>query len=220
MIDLLACHLALRTRALTAVAATTGTATLSATTTGYARASGSFVTDGFSVGMEITPTGFTTNTVDVLTGVTALTLTTANARSAEASAGSRSIVCGVPAIRAYENISLTPTPGRPYIEEEFVPATMTLVAGPASGGFLEETGLYVVKIFGVSGVGVSAIRKYAEAIKALFTPGTNITAGSNVVRVRGDTSTQTGQLIPLTSGWTAITITIPWRSYSTNLVAA
>jgi len=220
MIDLLAVHLALRNRALAVSVATTGSTSLSATATGYARAAGSFITDGFSVGMEITPAGFATNTVDVLTGVTATALTTKNARAVEAVAAGRTISVGFPAVRAFENVTLTPTSGRPYIEEDFVPATNSLLSFPASGGTVEETGLYVIKWYGLSDTGVSALRKSVDALKALFAPGTTLTAGSNTVRVRGDTATQAGQIIPLAGGWSVLTLTIPWRAYSVNQVAA
>ena len=77
MISNSAVLLALRNRALSLVVATTGSVSLSATATGYARAAGSFVTDGFKVGMDLTATGFTTpgnNGAHVLMAVTALTL--------------------------------------------------------------------------------------------------------------------------------------------------
>jgi hypothetical protein len=70
--------------------AETGDMTLVATTTGYTRADGSFVDDGFVVGMTITPTGFAANTVTTVTAVAALTLTT-SARAAEAGAAGRAL---------------------------------------------------------------------------------------------------------------------------------
>lgn len=59
--------------------ATTGTTTLSATSTGYTRASGSFITDGFAVGQVVTASGFSAagfNGSSIVTGVVALELTT------------------------------------------------------------------------------------------------------------------------------------------------
>ena len=58
--------------------ATTGAASLSATATGYARSAGSFVTNGFAVGQQITASGFTNpanNGTSVITAVTATSLT-------------------------------------------------------------------------------------------------------------------------------------------------
>lgn len=56
---------------------TTGSTALSATSTGYARAAGSFLADGFAVGMLVSGAGFTTpgnNAPKVLTAVGALTM--------------------------------------------------------------------------------------------------------------------------------------------------
>ena len=59
--------------------ADTGTISLSATSTGYARASGSFIDDGFVVGQTVTSSGFTAgyNGKSVITSVDATTLDTA-----------------------------------------------------------------------------------------------------------------------------------------------
>jgi hypothetical protein len=70
--------------------ASTPSTELVATTTGYTRTEGSFVDDGFVVGMSVTPSGFAANTVTTVTNVAALTLTT-TARAAEAEADGRSL---------------------------------------------------------------------------------------------------------------------------------
>lgn len=215
--DLLAVHLALRNRALSLVVATTGPTNLSATATGYHRADGSFVTDGFLKGMEIVPAGFLANTARVIHDVTATDITTTTAPAVDAVAGGRSLSVGIPSLRAFENVSLTPESGRPYFEEDFVPATISLLTLPAQGGTVQENGLYVPKWYGLSGVGISALRKSVDALKALFAPGTLITAGAHTVRIG---EAQTGQIIPLTSGWSALTLPIPWWVLSRNLVAA
>jgi hypothetical protein len=76
--------------------ATTGTVSLSATATGYARTAGSFVTDGFAVGQQVTASGFTNsanNGSSVVSAVTAtaLTVTKTPVTAAEATAAGRSI---------------------------------------------------------------------------------------------------------------------------------
>lgn len=220
MIDTTSATLAFRNRALTLSVVTTGSTTLSATTTGYARTTGSFVTDGFLPGMEITPTGFATNTVDVLTEVTALALTTASARTAETAASGRTISVGLPANQAWDNVALDPPSGRPYLTEELVPATNSLITLPASTGTLEETGLYVLTWYGLSDKGAGSIRKCVDALKALFSPGTTVIAGSDVIHVRTDTSARTSQLIPQGNGWTACVLTVPWKTRTANAIAA
>jgi hypothetical protein len=179
---------------------------------------GSFIVDGLDKGMEITPTGFAANTVGVIASVTARTITT-GARSVETSASGRTISVGFPSQRALENVPLSnPDVTRPYVEEDFVPATTTLM-GSKTGGSVEETGLYVLKWYGLPGIGETALRKSAHALKLLFAPGTRLTAGSDTVSVRGDVGPQTGQIIPLT-GWSVLVLTIPWRAYTQNVVAA
>ena len=148
------------------------------------------------------------------------TLTTANARTAEASASGRTIAVSLPATRAWENIGVAPTEGRPWIEEDYVPATNTLVTLPASSGTLEETGLYVLTWYGLSDRDTGSIRSCVDALKALFSPGTTVTAGSNIVRVRTDTSVRASQLIPQGNGWTACVLTVPWKTRTTNAIAA
>ena len=82
---------------------TTGSVTLSASSTGYARSSGSFLTDNFRAGMELTTvSGFAVsgNNVSnaagkVITAVTALTMScTGNATDAAASG--RVLTAGLP----------------------------------------------------------------------------------------------------------------------------
>lgn len=215
-----AIDLAFRARCVTLVVCTTGVISLAATTTGYTRPSGSFVTDGFKVGQEITPTGFATNTPRVIKAVTATTITTTTAPSAETESAGRSLSVGLPALRGWDNLDFTPERGRPFIEADFVPATATLRTGPAQGGTREETGLYVVRWYGLSNTGASNIRHAVTALGALFTPGTTLTAGGDVVRVRSDVAPFASAVTQRAGGWALCTLTIPWRVHSANVVAA
>ena len=222
MINNQSVHLALRNRALSLSVCTTGSLSLSATATGFARAAGSFVTDGFLVGMELTASGFVVagnNGSFVITAVTALALSCANT-TVDAAAAGRTLLVGLPALRAFENVDLIPVAGRPYVEEEYVPATNAMLTFPAQSATVEETGLYIVKWYGLSNTGISAIRKSVDALKALFAPGTTLTAASgDVVWARATIAATTGQMIPLTGGWSALVLTVPWLARSTNTVA-
>lgn len=76
---------------------TTGSTTLSADPTGYSRSSGSFITNGFVVGQQITASGFTNaanNGRSTITGVTAtqLTVTKSTPPVTEAAASGRTII--------------------------------------------------------------------------------------------------------------------------------
>jgi hypothetical protein len=80
---------------------TTGGTSLSATATGYARASGSFITNGFVPGLQINASGFTNaanNGLSTITAVTATTLTVTKVGGtvAEAAASPRTLVSSPP----------------------------------------------------------------------------------------------------------------------------
>lgn len=233
MIDHVDALTTIRSRLLGATVATTGSATLSATSTGYARSAGSFLDDDFSVGDEITEaTGFsssannqaTTAQGRVITAVTATAIACSGCSAESASTG-RTITVGVPFKRAWSNTKFTPVAGFPYIADRFVPATHNTVTFPPTNAQAHETGLYVVTWFGLSEKGESAIRRGVQAILERFTPGTSLTLDSgDVLRVRGanpgDPGPQAGQIIPIEGGWSYCQITIPWWSQSVNLIAA
>ena len=218
MLDHLAAQLALRTQLLTLAVCTTGSTSLSATATGYARAAGSFLADGFAAGMEITPSGFTANTVDTITAVTALTLTTKSARAVESVSSGRTIAVALPASRAWENMDFTPVAGVPFVEEDYVPGPVTqITVGPL--GQVETTPLYVVKLYGVANTGAGALARYATAVLTLFPPRFNVTLSTgDVLRVRTDTAPYRGQLQQATPGFAVVTVTIPLRGRSSNSI--
>lgn len=242
MLDLTAATLAFRNRALGLEVATTGSTSLSATTSGYARAVGSFVSDGFAVGMEVLAAGFSNaanNGRSVITGLTATAMTVTKiteqavsatdptrtivagtANAAESAGSGRSIVAGLPVLRAFEGIRVAPSPLAPWVEEDFVPGSSQMLTMPYSGGVAEETGLYVIKWYGVAGRGISGIRKCVDDLLARFTPGTSLTAGSDTIRIRGDDRPRSTQLLAQEGGWLVCAIEIPWRSDTTNTVAA
>ena len=220
MINQIEAHLALRNRLLGLTVATTGSTTLTATRTGYTRAAGSFVTDGFYPGMEVTPSGFTTNTVDIITRVEATTLTTKNIHPAEASGGSRTLAVTLPALRSWENVAFEPVEGRPFIEEEFIPGTSELIAMPFAGGVTEETGLYVVRWYGLPEYDMTAMRKSVNEVLELFTPGTQVTSGSTTLRVRGDIGPQASRIDKTGDGWVVVTIEVPFIAHAINAIAA
>lgn len=213
-----AVHLALRARALATVVATTGSATLAATTSGYTRTVGSFLTDGFALGYEVVPTGFATNTVGIVTAVSALTLSMSGTGGADAAAAGRSLVVGVPVTRVLENMVVSPVNGRPYIVEEFAPAGGVLRTGPAANGVREETGLYHLRWYGLANTGMLGIRQAIQALEARFTPGTTLTAGIDTVRVRGDVAPFVSPIAVRDDGWVVCVLSIPWRVFSKNVI--
>lgn len=237
MFSHLAALLACRGRALTLSVNTTGSTSLSATTTGYARAAGSFVADGFSRGDEIAVSGFATaanNGQGIIKDVTAgaitldsaytVTLTPAGyvvaARTlvTEAAAAGRTISVGLPALRAFENVALTPVAGKPFVEEDYLPGPANqFTTGPR--GWIEVTPQYVLKLYAPPNTGVTALYKAADALLTLFTPGTALTLSTgDVLRVRTDVAPYRGQLLQDAAGFAVVVITVPLRAESLNTI--
>jgi hypothetical protein len=228
VIDLEAARLACRTRLRAVSVATTGSMTLVRTTTGYTRADGgSFITDKFRVGLELLETGFPTNAYHTIKEVAAATLTTFDTLVAATSASGRTLTVGLPETRLWENAKAqrsgvqieTPTNDRPYVTDEFIAATHEQITFPANNGTSEETGTYIVTLYGLSNTGTAGIEAMSKAIRLLFTPGTSLVVGSDLLRMatRGAVS---GQILPLGNGWSYQQTRCPWLARSTNLVAA
>jgi hypothetical protein len=179
---LLGCRAVIKTLAV----ADTGTITLAATTTGYTRVTGSFLTDGFIVGMEITPTGFSSNPVSVITAVSDLSITVDDARTAQAAAAGRRLVVTLPVNANFGNLDFPPPDGRPFVEEDYVPAPHVL-RGLIAAGTLEVTSFYMVRWFGLVNVAKEHVTRPCDALCRLFRPGTQIAlTGGEVAHVRGD----------------------------------
>lgn len=210
-------QLAMRAKALTLSVATTGVVSLSATTTGYARASGSFLTDGFYPGMEVTPAGFATNLPRVITYVTALALTVLGSVTAEGAAGGRSLTVGLPSQRAWENVAFEPTAGVPWVQEQYLPGPSAQVTlGP--NGELELTPMYALYVNLPAETGLT-VKRYVNALRVLFAPRTAIAlANGDVLRVRSDTGPYAGQLQQSQPGFAVQPLTIPFRLRTTNAI--
>lgn len=214
-----AIQLALRTHLRSLTVCQTGVIDLAATATGYTRPNGSFLLDGFAIGMEVTPVGFSQTAVGTITDLTALTMTISGGRTIDAEAPSRQLRVLLPELVQWDNVALRggPITGRPYLEEEYAPATASLVGMPYTNGTVEDTGLYIVRWYAGSDLGLGALATPADAILSLFKPGTALSLGGGLhVRVRGDTGPSRSPIRVDLPGWSVITVTIPWRVYSLN----
>lgn len=194
-------------------------ALLAATASGYTRTSGSFLTEGFGTGMEIRETGFASNPISTITGVdpNGLSITVKDARGVETGAAGRRIFVGVPSDFAWENIKFTPTQGRPYIEEDYIPGPMSLNSLGALGNITAEP-MYHLNVYVPQNSGIEADGGYADAILTLFAPSTTMTlANGDVLFVRADVAPYQGQRQQV-SGNSVIPITIPLRLYTSNAI--
>lgn len=225
MLDALAAKESFRQRAAAVVVVTTGIINdLSATTAGFARASGSFITDGFADGMELHGTGFNAgnNLPLMIKGQVLTGLLPVAGLTVQPIAAGRTLSVGIPSDRRWENTQPINPPapgGRPYITDQWGASTIDFKAGPVEGGYNEEEGTYYLTWFGLGNIGIPALYREIAALKALFMPGTKIAVGSLFIRV-GARGPRVGQLTPLENGMAYIQLSIPWRCASVNAVAA
>lgn len=215
--------LALRARALGVVVTTTGDITMSAYsntdgTGGYARTTGSFITDGFAKGMELVPHGFTQADPGVIVSVSALSLGILGGRSAQTAGSGRSLIVGFPTFRVFENIAFTPIAGRWFVEEDYIPGPAEQITlGP--NGIIETLPIYMLKLYGLQGHGITALYRMAAALLALFPPRTSfVMTNGDTLTVRTNPAPYQSQLIPGEPGWSVVVVTIPCRARSTNTI--
>jgi hypothetical protein len=212
-----ALQLALRARLLTLSLATTGSVSLSATATGYARTTGSFYADGFWPGQELATAGFASNGTRVITQVTPTMLTVSSPITPEAAAAGRTLSVGLPSSRAWENVTFTPVTGVPWVEEQYIPGpTVQSTMGP--NGLLIAEPMVAVLTHCASDTGLTAAR-YADAVLTLFAPRQSIPlTNGDVLRVRGDVGPFVGQLQQSQPGFAVKPVTIPCRVYTPNSI--
>lgn len=226
---------AARARLATMAVCTTGATSLSATATGYARAAGSFVADGFAVGMEFRGAGFANavnNGVGVITRVDPLALrvslyvvsystpgvrtVTRPATVAEGAAGGRTLSVGLPTFAAWQNVVFTPETSIPYWDEQYVrgPAALNTIG---SNGRITGEPMYLPRINVQSDTSFEAASRYADAMVNAFPPGDKIVLPSgDVLEIRGDPAPYAGQLLPNGAGFAGLLCTVPLRVRSWN----
>jgi hypothetical protein len=235
VISHLAVQRAARARLATLAVCTTGATSLSATATGYARAAGSFVTDGFEIGMEVRGSGFVNavnNGVGVVTRVAPLALTVSLVvvslgpprtvsrppTVAEGAAGGRTLSVGLPSFGAWENVGFIPETGVPYWDEQYVRGPNVLgTIGPQ--GRITGEPMYLPRINVQSDTSIEAASRYADAMVNAFPPGDKIVlADGNVIEVRADDAPYGGQLLPNGAGFSGLLVTVPLRCRSINAI--
>jgi hypothetical protein len=226
MISELDIQLALRNRFLTLQVVASGALSLQALATGgtagksaIKRTVGSWLDDGFAVGMEVTPAGFVkaANLVPLaVVDVTATHLTVNEVLVNEAAAAGRSVTCLMPSQHALENEELEVDPFKPYFIEQYIPGV------PEERGVGPDVPIYLNPIWRVlfyfpenSGIGV---KRYAEKARALYPPGLVLhAAGQDIARVDWNPGPQCGELVPDRPGWSVQPVIVPvWAQTTTN----
>ena len=210
---------AIRTQLLTMEAATTGSISLAATSAGFVRTTGSFITDGFEPGMELAATGFSTGSNnDDWTIDTVLALTLAvSGLTTDGAASSRTLTVGLPAGRAWENISFDPVTGSPWFEEDYLSGPSSQLTAGTTAATLNVDPLYVAKVYVPENRGVGAVNRYADAILAAFKSNTSLTlTNGDKLDVRLNPGPFRGQMIHDRAGWVVVPVTVPLTLLTLN----
>lgn len=204
---------AFRQRALSLVVATSGATTLGADSSGYTRAAGSFVTDGFAAGMEVVGTGFpgSAGAAAMIETVSALAMTITGGRTVTAPAGSRTLSVGLPADRRWQGTQTpisTVTATRPAFLDQWVPGVVEDPSFPA------DTGFYALTWQGISNKGIVAMFRQMQALRDLFPTGYKALINGYLLHVTGMPAPSFTQPVTLVNGYDMSTLRIPWRVFS------
>lgn len=167
---------------------------------------GSFVADGIYTGMEIFDELYG-ETIHVVRAVTNNRLTVDPAPPLGPEVETILIVT-LPTEVAWENVAFTPTDGRWYMKETYLPGPSKRITFN-NNGILDNEPAYVLGLYGIAGTGSSAVYKIASVIMNRFRPGLALpTADGHIVRVRGNPAPYFSEIIEL-ADHAVTTITIP-----------
>lgn len=216
MLDDHAAMLTLRNRLLTArIVDAINANQLAAVVDGYTRADGSFIVDGFALGMEVTPAGFVNNTITIVKEVTALKLST-TARIPEVSSPAHSLSVALPPSRTWENKPNDDSAGW-VIEEEYVSGPNTQdTLGPL--GMMSHNPIYIIKVYGLPDIGTKSLYRMAKSILDVFQPRLALTlVDGTVLRVNSVPAPSRGQVL-YDDGKPLIVVTIPLWARTQNTI--
>ena len=119
-------------------------------------------------------------------------------------------VVGIPGAtqRAWENVKFTPTTGAPWVRMTLQPGeSRAAIRGDAP--VLEFIGMFQVDIFLPEGTGPNAADTLADAVRAKFGPGLDLTFNSVTTRI-SYSERGVGDLDP---PWYKVPIFIAWFSF-------
>jgi len=216
MINHLLVNAALKARGLGLSVVTTGPVKLGSTVEGYTRTAGSFVDDGFTVGMEVTPS-FGDQTPSYITKLTDTLMTMHGGRATMSPGNGRSLRVLLPPLIAFDNESITPIQGRWYVEGEYSPSTSQLRTVTASRGFGDATGEYFWRLYGIADTGLDAFAAMTTALLKLYPPGAVLPVdATTAVHIGNLPAPWASSVQPDDPGFAVVTVTIPWFVQFTN----
>lgn len=125
------------------------------------------------------------------------------------------VLSALPASRAWENDTYTPTPGTPYVAESIEPQPGALL-GLTSGGLVEDEGIYTLTWCDRARQGTVAFSASLTAVLALVPPGSFVTTtGGQVVRIKASPKPSRTKIVER-DDWAISVIRIPYRVHSYN----
>ncbi len=157
---------------------------IAATSTGYSRAAGSFVTDGFRVGDTVQPDGFADTTPSIVLAVSDGVLVVDRTVTPEAAGAAVSIAVVLPERRRFEGQPFVRPKDKPWLRALLRPASAPLVAF-GTGGILRHQGSLIVELVEPvdSGRGLARLERLAAGLRERFTPGLRLQRDGLEVRV-------------------------------------
>lgn len=176
---------ALETHLAGTVLCATGSRTdLSATATGYARAAGSFVADGFRVGDTVLPGGFADAAPAVVLAVADGVLVVDREVGPEPAGAVASLAVVLPARRRFEGQPFVKPKDKPWLRAALRPMPGPLVAF-GRGGIVRHQGSFAVELVEPvdSGLGLARVERLAAALCDRFRPGLRLSHGGLEVRL-------------------------------------
>jgi hypothetical protein len=156
---------------------------LAASATGYVRASGSFVADGFRPGDTVRPDGFADTRPAIVLAVSDLALVVDRDVTPEAAPPAASLAVILPERRRFEGQPFVRPKNKPWLRAGLRPAAAPLVAF-GGGGLVRQEGAFVVELFEPvdAGRGLARIERLAAGLRARFAPGQRLSRDGHVVR--------------------------------------
>jgi hypothetical protein len=190
------------------------TTPVSVTRSGYTRATGSFLEDGFAPGDEVTATEFalrSNNTSGVVSSVTDTLLQLRDVTLATEAVGVGILGVRTPSRVAWEGTEFDPEVGWPYLRESYRPGTRT-VRSLGTKALLRHEIIWLVDCFYPAlGKGTTGINGMAQAVMDKYPPGLQVTHDMYV-----RTSYPFGVLTK--DGWQHIPVTIRLTAHTTNSI--
>lgn len=194
--------------------ATTGPSSdVSATATGYQRAAGSFLDDGFLVGDTLQPAGFADNRMGAVLAVSASILVVDRHVEAEAAGPAVSLTATIPERRKFEGQPFQKPKDRPWLRAALRPAGAPLVAW-GTGGILRHHGSFQVELFEPvdSGRGIARVERMAAALRSHFKAGSGLSHGAVQVRLTNAKRAAVQESLEAVS----LMVTIDWACEAVN----